>query len=140
MDGVLLIFGLYSLVGLMAGILEVRRGNSQRLSKVFGLSGAFVYGDMIILGPFWLLVVAGLRVLDATSLFGFVYAVFWAVRSGGEVMYWLLEQFSERVRNPIETVPLNPFYRSEAAYYGMQVFWQCVLVVSLVAAWWMRPH
>lgn len=113
---------------------------SAKQNNPFGITphslifGVFVWGDWLVLGPFWFL--AGWFVVLSKSWLwlGFVVSTFWLVRSLGEVGYWLLEQFATKKRNkPEDLFGHQLFSSSEAIYFGYQLFWQVVAVVSLLA-------
>jgi hypothetical protein len=57
--------------------------------------GVYVWGDGLVLGPFWFLV--GLIFLNISGLLqAQVIALFFALRSGYEVVYWLNHQVASR--------------------------------------------
>jgi len=100
--------------------------------------GAFVWGDVLVLAIFWIIASIVAYALDSPLLFLLIFSVFWVVRSAGEVMYWLLEQFSEKVRNkPSDLLGQSVVNGSEAIWFLYQVFWQCVLVCALIASVWL---
>lgn len=106
--------------------------------NVYGLTphlfffGAFVWGDMIVLGPFWIIVSLISIFLNNWYLLLLFISVFWIIRSFGEIIYWLNEQFAGKNRNPPFTLNFHKFINSEAIWFIYQVFWQCVFVFSLV--------
>lgn len=103
--------------------------------------GAFVWGDVLVLAPFWIVISLFAFALDSALLFWCIYSLFWVVRSAGEVMYWLLEQFSAKRRNKPRDLLGNSFVNgSEAIWFIYQVFWQCVLVLSLVCTGWLATR
>ncbi|MFA5136182.1 MAG: hypothetical protein WC489_02215 [Patescibacteria group bacterium] len=98
------------------------------------LLGIFVWGDGIIIGLFWCL--ASLVVFFANDLY--LYAVFvsyfWVVRSFGEIIYWLNQQFSSKDRNPAKKTLIHTIFPYDSYLFAYQVFWQCVLVLALIAS------
>lgn len=61
--------------------------------------GIFVWGDGLVLGPFWFL--SGLLFSQLDLLFILRYVLlFWAIRSGYEVVYWLTHQASRHEYEP----------------------------------------
>jgi hypothetical protein len=55
------------------------------------------------------------------------------VRSAGEVVYWLLQQFAVTKRDAPETLFCHSIFPGESIWFAYQVFWQLVLVVSVVS-------
>lgn len=117
-------------------IKSIRQTKNKK--NVYGLTphlfflGAFVWGDMIILGPFWIIVTLISVFLNNWYLFLFFVSVFWIIRSFGEIVYWLNEQFAGKNRNPPHTLNFSKFINSEAIWFIYQLFWECVFVFSLV--------
>lgn len=126
--------GVVSLAVLLKGYYESTHKNNP-----FGLTdhlfwlGMFVWGDAVILGLFWLVVSVLVLVLNDWLLFLLIIAVFWAIRSLGEIIYWLNQQFSTINRNPPENLKNYHFFKNDSIWFVYQVFWQCVLVFSIVA-------
>lgn len=123
-------------------VLAVRQCRGK--NNPFGLTnwlwpmGAFVWGDVLVLAIFWIIASLVAFFVDSTLLFWLIFSVFWVVRSAGEVIYWFLEQFSAKVRNkPTDLLGHSFVNGSEAIWFIYQVFWQCVLVVALIASVWL---
>lgn len=93
--------------------------------------GVYVWGDALILLPFWILVdticlLSGVSGLVLTRL----YLVFIAVRSAYEVVYWLLHQATKDTYRP----PLIRKFTSLPAREGAilyQLAHTCVLVLAI---------
>lgn len=99
-----MVYFLFSIIGLLTFIVSVQKSKkNQFYSDTFLLAplGVYVWGDGIILGLFWTLV----------GLFGYFtnlemlwfyrfYLVFWAIRSGYEVVYWLNHQSTKSEYQP----------------------------------------
>ncbi len=102
------------------------------LTPAAALFGAFVWGDVLVLSPFWSIVSATALFLQSWHFFLVATSVFWIVRSAGEVLYWFLEQFTGAVRNKPQDLFGYRLVKSEAIYFVYQVFWQCVLVLSII--------
>lgn len=96
--------------------------------------GAFVWADAVVLGLFWILVIGGVLLFGDWLLFWLIMAVFWVVRSFGEIIYWLNEQFAVNHRNPPEKFWIYRFFPNESVWFVIQVFWQCVLVGSIITS------
>lgn len=60
----------------------------------------YVQGDMIILIPFIILI--GLIGFWSMKFMCLMYALFYTVRSFGEMQYWLFQQFSEKRYRPAD--------------------------------------
>lgn len=127
------------LVFLAAAYTSLRAWHHLSKKNAFGLTrwglplGIFVWGDAAVLGPFWMLCAAGALILQDWALFWLVVSLFWVVRSLGEVMYWMAEQFSTKQRNPPETLLFHTVFHDDSIWFAHQVFWQCALVLSTVA-------
>lgn len=122
--------GVFSLVGLIKGLVEARRNNPFGFSGIFNLIGSFVWGDVVIFGILWVLISVVAWSLQDFLLFLLSYGFFWFIRSMGEVSYWLNEQFSSVRRNPPETLWLNKIFPGESVWFGYQIFWQSIAVIS----------
>jgi hypothetical protein len=128
-------WGLYALAGLLWGLKHSRQSQTNQLSPLFLPLGAFVWADAVVFGLFWLLVVGLCLLIGDWLLFLLIGSVFWAVRSLGEMIYWLNEQFSTVHRNPPEKFKfLFKFFPNDSVWFVYQIFWQCVLVISLVVS------
>jgi hypothetical protein len=94
--------------------------------------GIFVWGDAVLIGGFW--TIASLAALYSQSVFLFLVtqAVYWMVRSAGEVMYWFLQQFAETKRDAPDSLFCHNIFPGEAIWFAYQVYWQIVLVISVV--------
>ena len=57
--------------------------------------GIFVWGDGVILGPFWMLAAIVFSFVTPLHILQF-FLLFFAVRSAYEVVYWLNHQFTNR--------------------------------------------
>lgn len=125
-------------VGLVAAIIGIYRSSLQ--NKVFAETpwllwlGIFVWGDAIIIGGFWFLVAVITGWLQDWLLFLLCVSIFWLVRSFGETIYWLLEQFSSLTRNPPKNLWGYQWIKSEALWFLYQVFWQCVTVATSISS------
>lgn len=129
---------LSSLLFLIKALYEIK--NKKR---VYGLTpylfflGAFVWGDLLVLGPFWIITTLFVLILDDWYLFLLTISIFWSVRSLGETIYWLNEQFAGKNRNPPHTLNFHKLINSDAIWFVYQLFWQCILVVSIISSIYM---
>jgi hypothetical protein len=72
--------------------------------------------------------------LNDWLLFWLIVSVFWAVRSWGETIYWLNQQFSTIERNPPKKHILYPIFHNDSVWFVHQIIWQCVTVISIVVS------
>jgi hypothetical protein len=132
---IVILYGLQNLLAFRKGFYEIKdKNNAYGLAKHFGLLGIFVWGDALIIGPFWLIICSVILFLQDWYLFLVVFSIFWAVRSLGEIIYWLNEQFAGKNRNPPQTLKFYYFIKSDAIWFIYQLFWQCILVISIIAS------
>ena len=96
--------------------------------------GAFVWGDAVVFGLFWFLISTASLLLKDWLLFWLVYSLFWVMRSLGETIYWLNQQFAVEKRDAPEKYWIYKIFKNESVWFVMQISWQCATVVSLVAA------
>jgi hypothetical protein len=128
----LLLFACYAVVGLVWGLCQSRQGNTNSETPGLWLLGAFVWADAVVFGLFWLLVMGMIWLLNDWLLFWIVIAVFWVVRSGGEVIYWFNEQFAVKHRNPAKKFWIYRFFPNDSVWFVFQIYWQCLLVISII--------
>jgi hypothetical protein len=93
--------------------------------------GIFVWGDALILGPFWMI---------ASLLFSFVsfmdmwrcIFIFFALRSAYEVIYWINHQVAQRQYHPPLFRRISWLSPNDAAIlYQLLNMCQCVFYISL---------
>ena len=126
-------FSLFNLLVFFKAFYECKyKKNAFGLTRPLVVIGAFVWGDAVVFGPFWLASSLISWLLQDWYLFLLIMAIFWTVRSLGEVIYWLNEQFSTLRRNPIETLPWQSIFHNDSVWFIHQIIWQCMLVISLV--------
>lgn len=129
------VYGLISLLVFIKGLYEVsKKHNPFGQSFVFFWLGIFVWGDAVILGFFWCLVSLVCFLLRDWNLFLLVISVFWVVRSLGEILYWINQQFSSIIRNPPKTLMGHRLFPNDSIWFVYQLFWQCILVVSIICS------
>ncbi len=106
--------------------------------------GAFVWGDGVVFGVFWTLVSLIIMLRDDWILFLLTLSLFWLVRSVGEAIYQLLQQFSEKKRNSLDNYPrLLKVFHNDSVWFVYQIYWQCITVATLLlsiyfATLWIR--
>lgn len=116
----------------LKGLYEVKKRNPYGLTKYLFFIGAFVWGDVLVLGPFWIIASLVSLFLNNWYLFLLFVSLFWVIRSLGETIYWLNEQFAEKNRNPPQTLNFHKLINGEAIWFIYQLFWECVLVISVI--------
>lgn len=94
---------------------------------------AFLCGGTVLLGLFWAILCAVALMLQNTQLMLITYAVFWMVRSSGEIIYWFLQQFASNKKDPPHTLIGQAIFPGESIWFAYQVFWQIILVISSVS-------
>jgi len=129
----LVLYGVFSCYILIVGVKKVKLENKpfHTTPQLLPL-GIFVWGDAVILGTFWVLVTLIALVSHSWDLFLLFVSVFWLVRSIGEVVYWLNQQFSQLKRNPPEKLFLYTLFPNESIWFAYQLFWQCIAVISVI--------
>jgi len=130
---IVFIFGIFSFLIAIKGLYQSTAKNNP-FGQYFPLFflGIFVWGDAVILGLFWSLISLTSVLLKDWILFLLILSLFWVVRSLGEIIYWLNQQFSPIIRNPPKNLMGYKFFRNDSIWFIYQVFWQCVMVVSLI--------
>ncbi len=129
------IFALTNIVVFIKGFYE-----SKYKKNVFGLTrpllffGMFVWGDAVILGLFWSLTAFVCLLLQDWLLFLLITSVFWMVRSLGEILYWIIQQFSQIKRNPPNTLIGFRWFKNDSIWFIYQLVWQCLLIISVITS------
>ena len=142
---ILLVFFITNLVVLIKCFSETKyKKNAFGLTTFLFPLGIFVWADGVVIAPFWMLASITALINESAILFLLLVALFWVVRSSGEIMYWMQQQFSPIKRNPPEKLPFYKLFHNDSIWFVYQVFWQCVLVFSLLASiylsWlWLAP-
>lgn len=116
----------------VAGFVKSRTGKAYGKFWLLNIIGAFVWGDAIIFGPFWAVASVIVIWMQSWWLFEIIFLCFWLVRSVGETIYWLNQQFSSVIREKPEKMLLHRFVKSNAVWFLMQIWWQCISVATLV--------
>lgn len=129
----LILFSFVNLAIFIKGVYEIhKKRNAYRLTNYLFFIGAFVWGDVFVLSPFWIIVSGISLYLDNWSLFLLFVSLFWVIRSFGEIIYWLNEQFASKNRNPPQNLNFHTIIKSDAIWFMYQLFWQCIFVFALI--------
>lgn len=130
---IILLISLISFIFLLKSFREIKnKNNIYGLTPYLFFLGSFVWGDMIVLGIFWITVSIISILLNNWYLFLLFISIFWSIRSLGEAIYWLNEQFAGKNRNPPHTLKLHKLINGDAIWFIYQLFWQCIFVFSLL--------
>jgi len=121
---------------------SVQRCNPYGTTRWLYAWGIFVWGDALVIAPFFVLVGVVAMILNNFNLFMLAFCSFWLIRSMGESIYWFNQQFSTVIKEKPEHVPFfGKLVKGESAWFMMQVYMQCVAVFALIgviyfaAAW-----
>jgi hypothetical protein len=132
---ILLIFAAFNFAIFFKAFRECKtKKNAFGLTPWLNFLGAFVWGDAVVFSLFWALVSLVTWWLNDWLLFWLIVSVFWAVRSWGETIYWLNQQFSTIERNPPKKHILYPIFHNDSVWFVHQIIWQCVTVISIVVS------
>jgi len=128
------VFGVTSLTLFLVGFYQTKyKKNAFGNFYPLNLIGAFVWGDAVVFGIFWSVVSAIVLARGDFILFLLVFSVFWLVRSAGEAIYQLLQQFSTKELNSINNFPfLKSIFHNESMWFAYQIYWQCITVTTLL--------
>ena len=125
-------YAVLSGIFLVAGLVRCRRGRAYGRFLPLNFIGAFVWGDAVIFGLFWLITSSIILLYGSWWLFLLVLDAFWLVRSVGETIYWLNQQYSTLDRNPPRRLWFYPLFRDNSVWFVYQTFWQCLTVITFV--------
>ncbi len=126
-------FAFLGLIGFIKGWRQTsHKKNPFGLTPFFNLLGAYVGADLVVFGPFWFLVSLLSFILQDWLLFCLIFSFFWLMRSIGETIYWLLEQFVSQKKNKTEDLPLHRIFPGESVYVAYQIFNQCLTVIFAI--------
>lgn len=135
-SGFLFLFSAINLLSFFIGILKCKKNCSYTEVPFLFFSGTFVWGDALVFGPFWFFVSLFILVAQEWILFPLTFSVFWLVRSLGETIYWLNQQFSTLERNKPHRLIGYRFVKNDSVWYLYQIFWQCISVISAIASFY----
>jgi len=130
----LVIFAFCSFIVFSKGIKEAIKKNSPYKETPFlFFMGIFVWGDALIFAPFWLILSLAALLLENGRFFLIGASVFWLVRSLGETIYWLNQQFSPLKRNPPEKMRGYKIIKNDSIWFIYQIFWQTISIAAIIA-------
>lgn len=130
----IILFTFLNTLFFIKALFEIKKRNVYGLTKYLFFLGAFVWGDVFVLSPFWILVSLFSLFFKNLFLFLLLTSLFWTIRSLGEITYWINEQFAFKKRNPPETLNFHNLIKGDAIWFVYQVFWECVFVFALLAS------
>lgn len=129
----LVFFALLNAVLFSKAYIETKHHkNAFGLTRHLFFIGAFVWADVVVFSPFWIIASTIPIYLKSWTVFLLIVSVFWLVRSIGETLYWFHQQFSPINRNPIETLPLKSVFHNDSIWFVHQIFWQCITVLTII--------
>ena len=130
----LILFGLISLITTIVSYFNIASKNNPfgLTPKFLNLFTIFVWGDGLPIGLFLTLTTLISLYLNHWNLFLLFMSTFFLVRSVGETIYWLNEQFSSLKRNPPETLTGFKIYKNDSIWFAYQIFWQCLSAIFFV--------
>ncbi len=133
--GVVFVILIFSLIAFIKGLDQsVKKNNSNGETPHLVWLGIFVWGDGIIIGPFWFISSLFAFFLKDWYLFLLLVSVFWVVRSLGETYYWLNQQFVKNNSNYYQKLTGYRFFKNDTILFIYQIIWQCISVISIVAS------
>jgi hypothetical protein len=130
----ILVFALFALlIGLKGFYESTKKQNSFKLTPYLFWMGIFVWGDAVVFGLLWFLIGLLSYLFNDYWLFFLSVSVFWLVRSIGETIYWINEQFVETHRNQAQNLWGHSFFNNDSIFFIYQIFWQCISVISVIS-------
>lgn len=131
---IIVIYGIFSLVAFIKGLHQsIIKKNPFGTTKYFFWLGIFAWGDGIIVGPFWFFASLTSFLIKDWNLFLLIISAFWLVRSFGETVYWLNQQFVKKESNYYQRIWGYNFFKNDSILFIYQIFWQCVTVISIIS-------
>ncbi|OGL53126.1 hypothetical protein A3K55_01200 [Candidatus Shapirobacteria bacterium RBG_13_44_7] len=131
---IVLTYGLLTVLIFIWGFYEsIIKKNPFRETPYLFWAGIFVSGDTLTLGLFSIFFSFLSFYLKDWLLFLLTLSVFWTVRSLGETIYWLNQQFSSMIRNPPERLRGYRLLKNDSIWFVYQNFWQCLTVIFVIA-------
>lgn len=119
-------------VGLtLVALAMVRNGKAFSETRYLLPLGIFVWGDGVVVGPFWICAALVALFINSWWMFLLLVGIYWIVRGFGEVVYWLNEQFATQHRNKPEHMAFYSLFKSDAVWFVYQLVWQCVVVLAI---------
>lgn len=129
----ILIYGLINLIAAIYGFYQCKyRKNAFGNTRYLYPLGVFVWGDAVIIGAFWALSSFIAILLNDLILFLLLASTFWLVRSLGETLYWIAQQFSSLPKNPPKRLLAHSVFHNDSVWFIYQICWQCLTVITLI--------
>jgi hypothetical protein len=110
--------------------------NAYKETRFLWWLGIFVWGDALVIGPFWLLICLLSFMMHSWNFFLLSVSLFWVVRSVGETIYWFQEQFATSHRNDPKNLFGYRLVKNDSIWFLYQITWQCITVLSLLSSLW----
>jgi len=129
----LLLFATLSLLVSIKGFYESKyKKNAYGLTPVLFLLGIFVWGDAVVFGLFWFFSSIVSIITKDWVLFLLIISTFWLVRSFGETVYWLNQQFSSIDRNPPKKMLGYSIFQNDSIWFIYQILHQVIAILSMI--------
>lgn len=128
-----IVYILFNCACLFIFFKQFKKKNYFGLSGIFNLIGIFVWGDAVLIAPFWILASIFCLYVKSFELFLVFLSVFWLIRSFGEVIYWINQQFSTVKRDKPKDLWPYKFFENDSVYFIYQLYWQIILILSVIA-------
>jgi hypothetical protein len=130
---IIVLFALVNFLFFIKGYIETRKKNAFRIVPYpLMIFGIFVWGDAVVISLFLALASMASLLLWNWILFLLILTSFWLMRSIGETIYWFNHQFCVKPRYPAKYLPGFGLYQNDSIYFAIQIFVQCISVVSLI--------
>lgn len=130
---VVIVYGVISFVSFIKGFYEVKYNANRHGLTPFGFLGIFVWTDAVVIGLFWVLASLFVLIIQNWQVGLLILFLYWVVRSAGEALYWMLQQFADKKLDKPEDVPWHSLFPGQSVFIAQQIWWQMVLVISLSA-------
>lgn len=131
-QNILYLIAVYGAYACYRGFLECKyRKNAFELTPWLYPMGAFVWGDAVIFGLFWVCASSIIFFLQDWLLFLLLISIFWVVRGFGETIYWFNQQFSTIKRVDPKEMPGYSIFHNDSIWFIYQISAQCITVIAL---------
>lgn len=134
-DTIIFLYASINFLVFLKGFYESKyKKNAYCLTPCLFILGIFAWGDAVIFGLFWFLSSLVSYLLNDWLLFLLIISVFWVIRSLGETIYWLNQQFSSKIYdwNKPENLPGHSVFHNDSVWFIYQITWQCITIVSVI--------
>lgn len=109
-----------------------QHGRSFSLTRWLSPLSMFVWGDVLLIAPFWAFAGLVSIVSNDILIFFLIASTFYLVRAIGETIYWFLQQFSETKRDKPKDLVGYSVVKNESIYFLYQLMWQILTVIFLL--------